>query len=95
MHASILDETIAAVTEILGTELAAITIERAVIGLFFTGVKLSTGEAGLRDPRGRFAQASAARYPPARRRSSLSSCPRRIDGRCAPTQAASAARWRP
>jgi len=46
MHASILDETIAAVTEILGTELAAITIERAVIGLFFTGVKLSTGEAG-------------------------------------------------
>src|SRR5258708_34184716 len=46
MQASILDETIAAVTEILGTELAAITIERAVIGLFFTGVKLSTGEAG-------------------------------------------------
>src|SRR5215831_20161098 len=46
MQASILDETIAAVTEILGTELAGITIERAVIGLFFTGVKLSSGEAG-------------------------------------------------
>ena len=42
----ILDETIAAVADILGPELGTITVERAVIGLFFTGVKLSSGEAG-------------------------------------------------
>lgn len=46
MQSSILDETIAAVAEILGRELETITVERAVIGLFFTGVKLSSGEAG-------------------------------------------------
>ena len=46
MQGSILDDTIAAVAEILGPELATITVERAVIGLFFTGVKLSSGEAG-------------------------------------------------
>ena len=46
LQSRILDETIAAVTEILGAELDAIRIERAVIGLFFTGVKLTTGEAG-------------------------------------------------
>lgn len=46
MPGSILHETMAAVTDILGPELDAIAIERAVIGLFFTGVKLSTGEAG-------------------------------------------------
>lgn len=39
----ILDETIAAVTGILGRELEAIAVERAVIGLFFTGVKLAAG----------------------------------------------------
>ena len=42
----ILRETLAAIPEILGTELNSITVERAVIGLFFTGVKLSNGIAG-------------------------------------------------
>lgn len=46
MQSSILAETVAAVTEILGAELDDIAVERAVIGLFFTGVKLSTGHAG-------------------------------------------------
>jgi uncharacterized protein len=39
----ILNETIAHVTDILGQDLHTITIERAVVGLFFTGVKLSAG----------------------------------------------------
>src|SRR5215471_1592036 len=43
---TILKETIGAITAILGRELAGITVERAVIGLFFTGVKLSNGIAG-------------------------------------------------
>src|SRR5260370_1839662 len=43
---TILHETIAAIVAILGRELAGITVERAVIGLFFTGVKLSNGIAG-------------------------------------------------
>ena len=42
----ILDETIAAVTDILAGELSTIAVERAVVGLFFSGVKLTTGEAG-------------------------------------------------
>jgi uncharacterized protein (DUF4213/DUF364 family) len=42
----ILTETVAAVTDILGPELDDIRVERAVIGLFFTGVKLTTGHAG-------------------------------------------------
>src|SRR5499427_407429 len=42
----ILQETLAAIPEILGAELDGITVERAVIGLFFTGVKLSNGLAG-------------------------------------------------
>jgi uncharacterized protein (DUF4213/DUF364 family) len=42
----ILTETIAAIRRILGAELDRITVERAVIGLFFTGVKLNTGTAG-------------------------------------------------
>lgn len=42
----ILAETIAAVTDILGSDLDDIAVERAVIGLFFTGVKLTTGHAG-------------------------------------------------
>jgi len=46
MQNPILTETIAAVTDILGTELDEIAVERAVIGLFFTGVKLDTGHAG-------------------------------------------------
>ncbi len=43
---AILNETIGCVTDILGRELEGITVERAVIGLFFTGVKLSAGVAG-------------------------------------------------
>jgi len=46
VSAGILNETVAGVTDILGAELDGITVERAVIGLFFTGVKLSTGHAG-------------------------------------------------
>jgi len=43
---SILEETIARIGEILGPELDEIAIERAVVALFFTGVKLSNGTAG-------------------------------------------------
>ncbi len=43
---SILDETIATIGTILGAELEEITIERAVVGLFFTGVKLNNGTTG-------------------------------------------------
>jgi uncharacterized protein (DUF4213/DUF364 family) len=43
---SILSETIAMIGPILGPELDEVTIERVVVGLFFTGVKLSTGVAG-------------------------------------------------
>jgi uncharacterized protein len=43
---SILGDTIASIDAILGPELDEITIERVVVGLFFTGVKLSTGVAG-------------------------------------------------
>src|SRR5260370_41790196 len=43
---TILHGTMAAIAAILGRELAGITVERAVIGLFFTGVKLSNGIAG-------------------------------------------------
>ncbi len=46
MPNGILAETIAAVTDILGNDLDHIVIERATIGLFFTGVKLDTGHAG-------------------------------------------------
>jgi uncharacterized protein (DUF4213/DUF364 family) len=46
MQSPILAETVAAVTDILGPELDDIAVERAVIGLFFTGVKLTTGHAG-------------------------------------------------
>ena len=42
----ILQETIAAIRQILGAELGAIFIERIVIGIFFTGVKLSNGIGG-------------------------------------------------
>jgi len=43
---SILAGTIATIGTILGPELDEITVERAVVGLFFTGVKLSNGVAG-------------------------------------------------
>jgi uncharacterized protein len=42
----ILAETIAAIRDIASAEIATVAIERAVIGLFFTGVKLSTGHVG-------------------------------------------------
>jgi uncharacterized protein (DUF4213/DUF364 family) len=44
--ATILGETLATIGDILGSGLDDITIERAVIGLFFTGVKLDAGTAG-------------------------------------------------
>jgi uncharacterized protein (DUF4213/DUF364 family) len=43
---TILGETLAAIPKILGSELDDLTVERAVVGLFFTGVKLSNGIAG-------------------------------------------------
>lgn len=43
---SILGETLAGIRAILGRELDEITVERAVVGLFFTGVKLDNGVAG-------------------------------------------------
>ena len=42
----ILTETVAGVIDILGPLLDGITVERAVVGLFFTGVQLSTGHTG-------------------------------------------------
>jgi uncharacterized protein len=42
----ILHETLGTIREILGSELDAITVERAVVGLFFTGVELSNRIAG-------------------------------------------------
>ncbi len=45
MPCDILAETISAVRDRLD-DIDAITVERAVVGLFFTGVKLSTGHAG-------------------------------------------------
>ncbi len=42
----ILKETLAAIEAILGPELGSLAVERAVIGLFFTGVKLEGGSAG-------------------------------------------------
>jgi uncharacterized protein (DUF4213/DUF364 family) len=42
----ILAETIAAIGGILGRDLDAIRVERVVVGLFFTGVKLDNGAAG-------------------------------------------------
>jgi uncharacterized protein len=46
VHSAILNEAIDAVTDILGRELEGIAVERAVIGLFFTGVKLTAEVAG-------------------------------------------------
>lgn len=42
----ILNETIEAIREIVSGEIESITIERVVVGLFFTGVKLSSGHVG-------------------------------------------------
>jgi uncharacterized protein (DUF4213/DUF364 family) len=43
---AILSETIDGIELIMGADLNRITIERAVVGLFFIGVKLDTGVAG-------------------------------------------------
>jgi uncharacterized protein (DUF4213/DUF364 family) len=43
---TILRETLAEISEIIGPDLDGLRIERAVIGLFFSGVKLSNGIAG-------------------------------------------------
>lgn len=43
----LLRETVENVRNMLGAELGSITVERAVLGLFFTGVKLSCGHGGL------------------------------------------------
>src|SRR5215472_371971 len=43
---AILQETLTAIPDNLGPEAADITVERAVIGLFFTGVKLENGSTG-------------------------------------------------
>ena len=42
----ILTETIAGVTDILSDDLDRVAVERVVLGLFFTGVKLTAGVAG-------------------------------------------------
>ena len=44
---SILEETIHQVRDELGSDFEEITIERIVIGIFFTGVRLSNGSSGL------------------------------------------------
>src|SRR5215475_13051243 len=46
MPAGILAETIEAIQGIAAKEIATVLIERAVVGLFVTGVKLSTGHVG-------------------------------------------------
>src|SRR6516162_179750 len=45
-NSTILGDTITMIGRILGSEPDEITVERAVVGLFFTGVKLSNGTAG-------------------------------------------------
>lgn len=47
MANEILDESVQLVRDLLADELDSIVAERAVLGLFFSGVQLSTGEAGL------------------------------------------------
>jgi hypothetical protein len=62
----ILNQTIERVTDILGRDLDRIAVKRAVIGLFFTGVKLD--ESSLPGPARRRATRCpamcAARYRP-------------------------------
>lgn len=47
MPSVLLDETRLEIEEILGDEIDTLTVERAVFGLFFSGVKLSSGYGGL------------------------------------------------
>jgi uncharacterized protein len=46
MKKPILHDTLETIGEILGPELDSITVDRVVVGIFFTGVKLSNGMAG-------------------------------------------------
>lgn len=46
MTTAILRETLDILRAELGSEIETFRIERAVVGLFFTGVKLTTGQAG-------------------------------------------------
>ena len=46
LSSGILAETVEAIQDIAPKEIATSVIERAVVGLFFTGVKLSTGHVG-------------------------------------------------
>ena len=43
----ILKETIGHIQNVLGENFQDITVERAVVGVFFTGVKLSNGDGGI------------------------------------------------
>jgi hypothetical protein len=43
----ILQETIERITELYGKELKHIAVERIAIGIFFTGVKLTSGNGGI------------------------------------------------
>src|ERR1700745_866096 len=45
-RSSILGDTVSAIRQILCSNLDEIEIERVLVGLFFTGVKLSNGVAG-------------------------------------------------
>jgi len=47
LQGDILTETAAHLSAILGPEMNDLKVERAVIGLFFSGVKLSNGEGGI------------------------------------------------
>ena len=47
MDNAILRETVGMLVDAFGSDLEMITIERAVFGLFFSGVKLSTGHGGV------------------------------------------------
>ena len=47
---TILDETARLAKDKLASEYEAITVERVTIGVFFSGVKLSNGFAGLSYP---------------------------------------------
>jgi uncharacterized protein (DUF4213/DUF364 family) len=44
---TILAETVGRIRSILGNEMDSIKVERTVIGLFFSGVKLSSGDGGI------------------------------------------------
>ena len=43
----ILAQTLKQIHKILGDEAARLSVERVVVGLFFTGVKLSNGVCGI------------------------------------------------